>query len=77
MVFKNPERGGEEMKNRPTGFLSQSEIDHNGTIYNYIQELHGYLWRVIRAIDPLASGKLSDYLDDAIAKLEEFKISET
>jgi hypothetical protein len=55
------------MKARPDGFLSTANIDHDGEQFDYIRELHAYLWRVVY---PEASGGIDDYLDSAIAKLE-------
>jgi hypothetical protein len=58
------------MKARPDGFLSTANIDHDGEPFDYIRELHAYLWRVVRVVYPEASGGIDDYLDAAIAKLE-------
>ena len=58
------------MKTRPDRFLSYDKIDHNSEIFHYIQELHAYLWRVIRAVNPGASGAIDDHLDQAIDELE-------
>ena len=59
------------MKKREIGFLSEIYIDHNSEIFNYIQELHNYLWRFIRVSFPGTSGFLDDVIDPAIEKLEE------
>lgn len=58
------------MKARPAGFIADSELDHEGEILDYIQELHRYLWRVARAVNPGTSGCLDDFLDEAIEELE-------
>ena len=58
------------MKKRPDRFLSYDEIDHNSEIFSYIQELHKYLWRVIRAVTPGASGIIDNHIDRAIDTLE-------
>ena len=58
------------MKNRENGFLSEEKIDHDGEIFDYIKEVHSYLWRIVRVAYPGASGYMNDYLDAAIEKLE-------
>ena len=58
------------MKTRPDRFLSYDKIDHNSEIFHYIQELHAYLWRFIRAVTPDAQGILDDHIDQAIDELE-------
>jgi hypothetical protein len=58
------------MKPRPDGFLSQKHIDHDSEVFDYIVELHEYLWRVARVAFPGASGHLTNYVDRAIEKLE-------
>ena len=59
------------MKNRQNGFLDEESIDHNGEIFNYIRELHTYLWRFVRVAFPGTSGLLDNCVDAAIDKLEE------
>jgi len=58
------------MKSRPRGFIAEDKIDHNGEIFDYIRELHSYLWRFIRAVNPSASGLLSDYVDEVLDDIE-------
>ena len=58
------------MKSRPKGFLSDKTIDHDSEPFGYIAELHDYLWRFIRVINPSASGRINDFLDDTIEKAE-------
>ena len=58
------------MKDRLDGFLSEEHIDHGGEIFDYIRELHHYLWRVVRVVSPGSSGNLDDYVDGAIDELE-------
>jgi len=58
------------MKNRPRGFIAEDKIDHNGEIFDYIRELHNYLWRFVRAVNPSASGLLSDYVDEVLDDIE-------
>ncbi len=57
------------MKIRPKGFLSQENINHASEEFDYIKELHEYLWKFIRAVLPGASGRLEDYADKAIREL--------
>jgi hypothetical protein len=65
------------MKNRPNGFLSNEKIDHDSEVFDYIKELHEYLWRFVRCEIPGANGKLSDLLDDAIKLAEKVGKLET
>ena len=58
------------MKKRPYAFIGEDEIDHDGEIFDYIKELHAYLWRVIWAVTPGASGTINDHIDRAIDSLE-------
>ena len=58
------------MKKRTKGFLAEDKIDHKSEIFSYIQELHRYLWRVIRCAGVGEWGTLDKHLDDAIEKLE-------
>ena len=58
------------MKPRQPGFLADDQIDHNSEIFDYIQELHGYLWRVVHIVQYNACGKLNNYLDGSIEALE-------
>ncbi len=58
------------MKTRTDGFLSQSKINQNDEIFDYIRELHEYLWFFVKHELPFASGKLDDYLDLALTKVK-------
>jgi hypothetical protein len=58
------------MKERSKGFLRNELIAHDSEQFDYIRELHDYLWRVVNVAVPGASGKLRDYLPAAIEKLE-------
>jgi len=58
------------MKQRSKGFLSQDNIDQDGEQFDYIVELHRYLWQFIYVAFPNASGNLSDYVDKALVKLQ-------
>jgi hypothetical protein len=60
------------MKNRPYGFLAEDKIDSNSEIFDYIRELHQYLWEYIRRIIPSASGCLDDYVDKGLEVLDEY-----
>ena len=64
------------MKIRLNGFLSEEMISHDSEIFDYINELHGYLWRFVRTVKPGASGHLRDFLDSAleIAERTEYEI---
>ena len=54
------------MKNRPQGFISVEKIDHDGEIFDYIKELHEYLWQFVRIFHPSAGGSLSEWIDDTL-----------
>lgn len=58
------------MKNRPLGFLSEENLPHNNEVFDYVAELHAYLWRFVRVARPGASGNLGELLDDVIDGLE-------
>ena len=62
--------GGAGVKARTGGFLGPDKLDHDGEIFDYIVELHDYLWRVVRCVMPWASGQIKDYLPAAIELLE-------
>lgn len=59
------------MKERPPGFLNARFVPHDSEVFDYIVELHEYLWRVVNAAIPGASGQLSDYIPRAIEILEQ------
>lgn len=54
------------MKKRSRYFIGEDKIDHNGEIFDYITELHGYLWRFVRVAIPGAQGNLKDWVDAAL-----------
>ena len=56
------------MKQRPRGFLSKEHINHNSEIFYYIKELHLYLWRLARIIEPGVGGDLFYILDKVIER---------
>lgn len=58
------------MKDRPEGFLNPEIIARNSEQFDYIRELHEYLWRFVRIALPDASGNLSDFVDPALESLE-------
>ena len=60
------------MKDRPYGFLAEDKISHNDEIFDYIKELHNYLWEYIRRIIPSASGNLHDYVDEGLKVLDDY-----
>jgi len=60
------------MKVREAGFIADDKIDHNGEIFDYIRELHEYLWQYVWLFAPSASGSLSDWVDKV---LDDTKIS--
>jgi hypothetical protein len=60
------------MRERPKAFLAeifQEPSPHPGAA-DYIQELHEYLWRFVRAEFPWANGDLRKYIDVAIESAE-------
>jgi hypothetical protein len=59
-----------KMKSRPQGFLSEEHISHESEVFDYIVELHEYLWRFVRAARPGTSGNLGGILDEVIDSLE-------
>lgn len=54
------------MKTRSKGFLAEDIIPHESEIFDYITELHEYLWEFVRVQIPSASGSLHDYVDIAL-----------
>jgi len=52
------------MKERPKGFLAQEKIGDDA--FEYVRELHDYLWRIVRIVYPSASGSLNDYLGEEL-----------
>ena len=47
-------------------------IDHESEPFDYIKELHEYLWRFVKAVNPGASGDLHNHIDATIEKIEAF-----
>ena len=58
------------MKQRASGFLAKEHIDHDSEAFDYIRELHDYLWRFVRVHIPGAGGDLGNFLDEAIIAAE-------
>ncbi len=58
------------MKERTSGFLAERNISHNSEVFDYITELHSYLWRFVRAELGRSSGNLQDFIDKAIKQAE-------
>jgi len=56
------------MKNRTNGFLAHGCIDHDSEQFDYIRELHDYLWAFVRTQYPAASGRLRDWVDKGLNK---------
>ena len=61
------------MKPRPKGFLADCNLPQNSEQFDYIRELHEYLWRFVKTACPNANGNLDDHIDTALAKLEALK----
>ena len=55
------------MKGRPKYFLAEDKIDQDGEVFDYIRELHDYLWRFVRIFNHSASGSLHDFVDEALS----------
>jgi len=64
------------MKERPKGFLSEENIDHDSEIFDYIMELHDYLWKFIHIFNPDAGGSINDNIDDVIKALKNINIAQ-
>jgi len=64
------------MKTRTEGFIAEDKIDQNGEIFDYIRELHEYLWQYVRLFYPSASGSLSDWVDKASDEAEAIRKEE-
>ncbi len=58
------------MKTRNKGFLKDELISHKSEQFDYITELHDYLWKFIRSELPGASGNIRDYIDIALQQSE-------
>jgi hypothetical protein len=54
------------MKPRPNGFLAEDKIARDSEIFDYIRELHDYLWQFVRIFQPAAYGVVDDYVDDVL-----------
>jgi hypothetical protein len=59
------------MKQRPKGFLSPEKINHHSQVFDYIKELHEYLWAFVQTQLPGASGSLPHFVDDALFKAQQ------
>jgi hypothetical protein len=60
------------MKDRPNGFLVELFVEPQSQpeVASYVQELHEYLWRFVRAEFPWANGDLKDYVKLAVESAE-------
>ena len=54
------------MKNRTPGFLSEEIISHESEQFDYIVELHNYLWKFVNIHLPGVSGNLTKFVDIAL-----------
>lgn len=54
------------MKERTEGFLRNELIPHESEQFDYISELHDYLWQFIKCEIPGADGNLKDCIDMAL-----------
>ena len=61
------------MKLRTPGFLAQEHIDHDSEVFNYIAELHEYLWKFVRVANPGANGHLGNYVDASLETLQDLR----
>jgi hypothetical protein len=58
------------MKARTKGFLRDELISHESEQFDYIAELHEYLWRFVRCELPGVGGNIKDYIDIALQQAE-------
>ena len=58
------------MKQRSEGFLRDELISHDSEQFDYIKELHAYLWEFIRCELPSCGGNLNIYLDNLEKTIE-------
>jgi len=58
------------MKTRTKGFLRDELISHKSEQFDYISELHGYLWRFVKCELPGAGGNIEDYIEIALQQAE-------
>jgi hypothetical protein len=61
------------MKQRTKGFLSDDVISHESEQFDYIRELHSYLWKFVRLTIPNASGNLDYYINILFPETEKKK----
>ena len=57
------------MRDRPRGFLVSVKVE-DPEVFDYVSELHEYLWRFVRCHLPGASGDLGSFLDDVLERAE-------
>jgi len=65
------------MKKRPEGFISEEFISHYSEQFDYIRELHKYLWDFVYTVIPDANGNLSNFVDTALTVLQKRSMNET
>ena len=63
------------MKDRPEGFIAEDKIDHDGEIFDYIRELHLYLWAFVRLFYPMAGGSLDYWVDKVLDDVKIGRVS--
>lgn len=65
------------MRERPKGFLAEimQEPQPHPDVADYIQEVHEYLWRFVRAEFPWANGHLDKYIDVALESVESRRLT--
>jgi len=64
------------MKQRPKNFLGEDKIDQNGEIFDYIRELHQYLWKFVYIYYPGAGGSLDEWLDVTLNNVKSGKLKQ-
>ncbi len=64
------------MKTRSDGFLADDKIAHDSEVFDYIAELHEYLWKFVKTQMPWASGNLNKYVDVALEILQDKRYRE-
>ena len=57
------------MKDRPNYFLSEENISHDSEVFDYIRELHGYMWEIVDYFKLRDSFYLNKCWDKVIEKI--------
>jgi hypothetical protein len=58
------------VKERTKGFLRDEIISHDSEVFDYISELHDYLWQFCRILNPGTGGHLHNIIDAELLKLK-------